>query len=490
MNHTDPLRVLFAASEVQPLVKTGGLADVSGSLPPALRRAGVDARVLLPAYPGVIEQIAGEPVGGELKPLPHGPLARLYQGTLPGDDTPVYALACPALYERPGGPYVDPDGRDWPDNALRFGMLSRVAALFGCEGGLAHWFADVIHANDWQTGLSAAQLAYMPEARARIVLTVHNIAFQGNFPRETLTDLALPPLSFGLNGVEYFGRVSFLKAGLVYADHIVAVSPTYAQEVQTSAFGSGMEGVVAARRDRLSGVLNGIDVRAWDPARDPHLPQPYGPDSLDEKAVNRHALQERFGLAPDPAQAVLGMVTRLTWQKGVDLVLELLPTLLRQPVQVVLLGAGDRAYEARWRRAAEDFPGRVGVLIGYDEPLAHLVEGGADAFLMPSRFEPCGLNQMYSMRYGTPPIVRQTGGLADSVVDTTPATLDDGTATGFVFQGATEVELLAAIHRALLAQRDRANWRAVQRNGMSADFSWDRSAAEYVALYHHVLSSH
>jgi starch synthase len=278
-----------------------------------------------------------------------------------------------------------------------------------------------------------------------------------------------------------------MKAGLVFADEIVAVSPSYAREIQTSAFGSGMEGVVAARRDRLSGVLNGIDTHTWNPARDPHLPRRYGPDRLWEKAANKRALRERFGLEPDSNRSVLGMVTRLTWQKGVDLVLELLPTLLRQPVQIVLLGAGDRTYEARWRQVAADLPGRVGVFIGYDEALAHLVEAGADAFLMPSRFEPCGLNQMYSMRYGTPPIVRRTGGLADSVVDATPATLDDGTATGFVFEGATDVELLATIYRALLTQRDRPTWRAVQRHGMSADFSWDRSATEYRAIYRNLL---
>jgi starch synthase len=435
----------------------------------------------------VIEQTSAEPVGDPFGVLPDVPPAQLYRGTLPGEDTPVYALACPALYERPGGPYIDPEGRDWPDNALRFGLLSRVAALFGCGGGLAGWSAEVVHGNDWQTGLAAAHLAYLPEARARAVLTVHNIAFQGNFPRETLPRLALPPSSFGLNGVEYFGRVSFMKAGLVYAHHIVAVSPSYAREIQTSAFGSGMEGVVAARRDRLTGVLNGIDTVAWDPTHDLHLPRRYGPDRLSEKAASKRALQERMGLEPDPARVVLGMVTRLTWQKGVDLVLDLLPTLLRQPVQIVLLGAGDRAYEARWRQVAADLPGRVGVFIGYDEALAHLVEAGADVFLMPSRFEPCGLNQMYSMRYGTPPVVRRTGGLADSVVDTTPATLDDGTATGFVFEGATDVELLAGLYRALLLQRDRPTWRAVQRHGMSADFSWDRSAAEYLTIYRNLL---
>ena len=483
-------RVLFAASEVHPFVKTGGLADVSGALPPALRRLGVDARILLPAYPGVLEQIAGEPVGQETAVLPETPSARLYRGTLPGEETPVYALVCPALYERPGGPYSDADGREWPDNPLRFGMLSRAAALFGRREGLADWSADIVHCNDWQTAIAAAHLAHLPDPRARAVLTVHNIAFQGNFPRDVLPRLALPPSSFGLHGVEFFGRVSFMKAGLVYAHHITAVSPTYAREIQTSAFGCGMEGVVVARKDRLSGVLNGIDTRAWNPGADRYLPRPYGPDRLGDKAASKRALQERLGLEVDPRRPIVGMVTRLTYQKGVDLVLDLLPEILRQPIQIALLGAGDRAFEARWRQAATDLPGRVGVTIGYDEGLGHLIEAGADMFLMPSRFEPCGLNQLYSMRYGTPPIVRRTGGLADSVVDTTLASLDDRTATGFVFDGASAVELLACIHRALITFRDRPTWRSIQRNGMSRDSSWDQSAAEYRAIYGRVLGPH
>jgi starch synthase len=482
----DP-RVLIAASEVHPLVKTGGLADVCGSLPGALRALGVDARVLVPAYPGVIEALGAEELPEDVPGLADLPRARLCLGTLPDTDTPVYALACPGLFDRPGGPYLDPQGRDWPDNALRFGSLSRVAALFGRRAGLAGWTTDVVHCNDWQTALAAAYLAHEPDRHARAVLTVHNLAYQGNFPRELLGRLGLPASSFGLHGVEFFGRLSFMKAGLVYADHIVAVSPSYGREIQTSTLGYGMEGVVASRRDRLSGILNGIDVGVWDPSRDPHLPRPYDRYRLTDKAASRRALQERLGLAPDAAVAILGVVARLTWQKGVDLVLDLLPRLLREPVQIALLGSGDPGFESRWRAAAADLPGRVGVVIGYDESLAHLIEAGSDIFLMPSRFEPCGLNQMYSMRYGTPPVVRYTGGLADSVCDATPRSLNDGAATGFVFEGASSAELLACLLRALLSRRDRSTWRAIQSTGMVQDFSWERSAREYHALYARVL---
>jgi starch synthase len=479
-------RLLLAASEIHPLVKTGGLADVCGALPSALRQLGVDARVLMPAYPGVLEQIgAGDPLA-EVRDLLAAPAARVHAGVLPGTDTPVYALDCPDLYARPGGPYLDPAGRDWPDNAVRFALLSRVAALFGRHQGLAGWSAELIHCNDWQTALTPAYLTHQPDSLARSVLTVHNLSYQGNFPKEAFSRLGLPAAAFGLQGLEFFGLVSFMKAGLVYADRIVAVSPTYAREIQAGPLGAGMEGVVATRRDHLCGILNGIDTEVWDPRRDPHLPRPYDAARLRDKAASKRALQERLGLAADTSAIVIGMVTRLTWQKGVDLVFDVLPDLLRQPVQIALLGAGDRSFETRWRQVATDLPARVGVVIGYDEPLAHLIEAGSDLFLMPSRFEPCGLNQMYSMRYGTPPLVRRTGGLADSVTDATPASLRSGTATGFAFDGANAAELYACLLRALLAYHDRPTWRALQRIGMGRDFGWAASARQYAEIYHQV----
>jgi starch synthase len=480
-------RVLLVASEVLPLAKTGGLGDVAAALPAALRQLDVDARVLIPAYPGVIEQIRGEPVTGPLHLLPEAPAAQVFRGLLTGAETPVYALDCPVLYRRSGGPYLDENGRDWVDNAQRFALLSRTAALFGAGEGLAGWSAQILHSNDWQTGLTSAYLVHTPRAHARSVFTIHNIGFQGNFSRETFPRLGLPPATFGLAGIEYFGRVSFLKGGIVYSDRVTAVSPTYAEEIQTSAYGDGMEGVVAAHRHKLLGVLNGIDTRVWDPSADPYLPKPYDARRLPDKAVSKRALQERLGLVADAHAPLLGLVTRLTWQKGVDLVLSILDRLLDQPVQVALLGAGDRAFETRWRQAAADMPGRVGVLIGYDEGVAHLIEAGADIFLMPSRYEPCGLNQMYSMRYGTPPVVRRTGGLADSVTDTTPASMAEGTATGFVFDNANEAELFACLLRALMVHRDRSTWRALQRQGMARDFSWEQSAGRYLGVYRELI---
>jgi starch synthase len=487
MNASSPLRILYAASEVHPLVKTGGLADVSGALPDALRRLGSDARVLLPAYPGVLARIGGERIAGPWRLLEGVPEATLVLGSLPGYAVPVYALDCPALYDRPGSPYLDEHGRDWPDNALRFALLSRAAALFGAGEGVGGWVADVVHCNDWQTGLAPAYLRHLPDARASTVFTIHNAGYQGNFPREVFPRLGLPAPLFGMQGIEFFGRVSFFKAGILFADRVSAVSPTYARELETATHGHGMEGVIAANRHKLVGVLNGIDAEVWNPATDPYLPRPYRPERVEDKSASKRALQQRFGLLPEPRTALIGMVTRLTWQKGIDLVLNLLERLLQEPVQIALLGAGDRPFEARWEQAAGERPAQVGVVIGYDEPLAHLIEAGSDLFLMPSRYEPCGLNQMYSMRYGTPPLVRDTGGLSDSVVDTTPASLAAGTATGFVFNGANEAELYACLLRALLCHRDRATWRAVQRNGMYRDFSWDHSAAEYLRLYRETI---
>ncbi len=482
-----PLRVLYAASEAYPLIKTGGLADVGGALPTALRHVGVDARLLLPAYPGVIDTIQGAPVGGPFPILPGIAPVQLIQGVMPGGETPVYAVACAPLYERLGGPYTDPDGHDWADNVLRFGVLSRVAAAIGTRTSPAGWFPDIVHCNDWQTGLTPAYLAYAPDALARSVISVHNLAFQGNFPPYTLGLLELPPASFSLFGLEFHGYLSFLKAGLYYADRITTVSPTYAQEIQTAAFAYGMEGVLTERSSRLTGILNGIDTAQWDPAADTCLPAPYSARKLTGKAADKRALQQRLGLNTDPETPILGMVSRMTWQKGVDLVLDIVPDLMEQPVQLAILGSGDRGYEARWRELAAQMPGRIGVQIGYDERLAHLIEGGADIFLMPSRFEPCGLNQMYSMRYGTPPAVRRTGGLADSVVDTTPKTLADGTATGFVFDGANTREFIACLLRALLLQGQTAAWRKVQRNGMSLDFSWEHSARQYLDIYRQLV---
>lgn len=480
------LRVLFCTAEAEPLVKVGGLGEVSGALPPALRQLGLDVRLLLPAYQGLIDAIGGQAVGPLFQPLPgvNAP-AQLVKGALP-NGAPVYAVDCPSLYDREGSPYSDRNGDPWPDNALRFGVLGKVAALFGTKPGLADWTADIVHCNDWHTGLAPAYLAHDSLACARSVISIHNIAYQGVYPPELLPALGLPKSCFIPDGVEFYGQLSFLKAGLYYADAITTVSPGYAREIQTAAGGYGLEGLLAYRHNRLTGILNGIDTAVWDPSRDAYLAAHFGPTDMVGKAVNKQLLQERLGLKVSPETVMLALISRFTAQKGVDLALEVareLLDVLDEPVQLAVLGSGERHYELDWTRFAWDYPGRVSVTIGYDEPLAHLLEAGADIFLMPSRFEPCGLNQMYSMRYGTPPVAHRVGGLADSVVDATPRTLAAGTATGFVFENASKAELLACVLRALLAWQDRKTWSKLQHNGMTQDFGWGASAVQYGKLY-------
>ncbi len=482
------LRVLFVTPEAQPLAKTGGLGDVGGALPQALRRLGVDARLLLPAYPGLIFASDALPIGRPFQALPETETVQLFQGTVPASDTPVYLVNCPMLFNRNGGPYVDANGIDWPDNALRFGLLSRVAAMLGTGEVLADWRPDIVHCNDWQTGLAPAHLAFAPDTGTRSVFSIHNMAFQGIFPKTLINALKLPRSSFQVEGVEFYDQISFLKAGIFYADHITTVSPTYAREIQSAEFAYGLEGLLNTRKDSLTGILNGVDVERWNPTTDIHLPAHYSSSRLAAgKSASKKALQAKLGLAPKPNTPLLGMVSRLTYQKGIDLVLGIIPELLDQPIQLAVLGTGDKDHEARLCRLAEDQAQRVSVTIGYDEPLAHLIEAGSDIFLMPSRFEPCGLSQMYSMMYGTPPVARRTGGLADSIVDATPAALSNGAATGFLFDGATEAELYSCILRALLLYADKKDWHKVKVRGMKQDFSWDASARRYLDVYATVM---
>jgi starch synthase len=416
--------------------------------------------------------------------LPGFPAARLLASET-GSDVPLLVLDCPVLYQREGGPYQDTDGRDWADNALRFGLLSKVAAVLGSEASPLDWKPELVHCNDWQTGLAPAYLRFAHGVPS--VMTIHNLAFQGIFPPATLHDLHLPPSSFGIDGVEYYGNLSFLKAGLFYADHITTVSPNYAQEIQQEPLGFGMQGLLALRRDSLTGILNGIDIHEWDPAADDLLAHKYGAAHMAGKAANKEALQRRMGLAVDAEMPLLGVVSRFTHQKGLDLLLELAPRLVELPVQLALLGSGEAALQNAARELAQRHPGRIAVHVGFSEELSHVIEAGADLFVMPSRFEPCGLNQMYSQRYGTPPIVHATGGLVDSVVDCTPGTLQDGTASGFVFGGMSADNLFGAIRRALGVYRDPQHWKALRRNCMNKDFSWQRSAEAYREVYRKVL---
>jgi starch synthase len=479
------LKVLFATSEVAPLIKTGGLADVSSALPAALRAIGMDVRVLVPGYNQVIEQLAHHQVLARFDDLPGFPAARLLSGTL-ANDVPLFVLDCPNLYQREGGPYQNTQGYDWADNALRFGMLSKVAAVLGSSASPLAWHPDLVHCNDWQTGLTPAYL-HFATGSAPSIISIHNLAFQGNFPPATVQQLHLPPSCYSIDGVEFYGNMSFLKAGLFYADHITTVSPNYAREIQQAELGFGMQGLLTARSAHLTGILNGIDTGEWDPATDTFIAQQYSSSNMTGKDANKKDLQGRMGLDIKPDVPLLGVVSRFTHQKGLDMLLEIAPLLTGLPVQLAMLGSGDAQMQNTARALSHLYPGKVGAMIGFSEELSHRIEAGADMFVMPSRFEPCGLNQMYSQRYGTPPIVNATGGLVDSVVDCTPATFRAGTASGFVFDGMTAENLFAAIQRAVGLYRDRHKWKILCKNCMVKDFSWKASAAAYRAVYLKVL---
>ena len=480
------MKILFATPECAPYVKTGGLGDVSAALPATLARMGHDVRLLMPAYTGM--RVSGEVLDTiELPPEGPWPAAQLLPVKTANGVT-LLLLACPPLYQRHGGPYVDAQGRDHHDNALRFGYLSRVAAALGTAASPCRdWRADVVHANDWPCGLAPMYLAQArpAEPTAGSVMTVHNIAFQGMFPMYTADLLGVPHQWRGIDGVEFWGHVSTLKAGLQFADAITTVSPTYAREIQTEAFGVGLHGVLQARADRLTGILNGIDTQAWNPGTDPLLPKQFTAKDLKGKALDKAALQQRCGLAPNPKAMLFGVVSRLTAQKGIDLVLRHLEPLLAQGGQLAVLGQGEPALHDALQSAAQANPGAIAVTFGYDEGLAHLIEAGADCFLMPSRFEPCGLNQMYSQAYGTPPIVSPTGGLVDSVVD---ASTDPARGTGFVMSTADAAGFLDALQRAMQAYRQPAQWRRIQANGMARDFGWERSAAQYLEVYQQAIA--
>jgi starch synthase len=482
-----PLRILYATPECAPLVKTGGLGDVAGALPAALRRIGLDTRVLLPGYRPVLAALPDARDAGRIEPFARLPAARLLEAQLP-HGVPAWIIDCPALYDRHGGPYQDAGGVDWEDNPLRFGLLSHVAAQLASPQSPVAWRAQVVHANDWQVGLAPAYGMLSFNGATQNIITLHNLAFQGSFAPHWVGDLGLPASSFAVDGVEYYGRLSFLKAGIFFANAITTVSPTYAQEIQSEAMGMGLHGLLAARRDSLTGILNGIDTTIWDPANDALIPERYDAMTLDRKAVNKRALQMRFGLDPRADIPLLGTVTRLTAQKGLDLLLDIADAVLALPAQIVIVATGDKSLEQELRALTAAFPRRLASFVGFDETLAHLVEAGADAFVKPSRFEPCGLNQMYSQRYGTPPIVHATGGLVDSVVDCTPQSIAAGTATGFKFFAPNPEALRSAIVRCVAAYHDAAIWRALQRNGMARDFGWNAAAREYAAVYERVAA--
>jgi len=477
-------QVLAVTPEVYPLIKTGGLADVAGALPGALAKEGVTVRTLVPGYPDVLRALQDTHLAHQYTDL-FGAPARLLSGVGAGLD--LFVLDAPHLFARASGPYADARGADWPDNAFRFAALSRVGADLG-QGLLTAYRPDVVHAHDWPAGLTAAYLHYDARPRPATVMTVHNLAFQGQFDRRLLRALSLPTAAYDVDGVEYYGAIGYLKAGLHLSDRITTVSPNYAAEICTAEGGMGLDGLLRGRADRLAGILNGIDITTWDPAHDPLIASPYGADTIGERAANKTQLQALFGLDPEPTAMLFGVVSRLTWQKGLDLLLEALPALLAQGAQLAILGSGDAALQAGFTAAAKAHPGRIACLFGYRETAAHRVQAGADALLVPSRFEPCGLTQLCALRYGAVPVVARVGGLADTVIDASPMALAAGAATGVQF-APVEVQMLEhAIRRATALYRDKPAWRRMQANGMATDVSWASPARLYADLFRDVIA--
>ncbi len=471
------MKVLAAASEVFPLVKTGGLADVMGALPRVLAKQGLEVRVLVPGYPAVLAALtAAEPV--HAMAALHGGAARVLAGTAAGLD--LFVLDAPHLFDRPGNPYAGPDGRDWPDNPQRFAALARVAADIGL-GAIPGWVPQAVHCHDWQAGLTPAYLALAGGARPRTVMTIHNLAFTGQVPMALWRDLGLPPESLGTEGVEFYQAIGYMKAGLYYADAITTVSPGYAAEIQTPEFGCGFDGLLRSRRAVLHGILNGLDETVWNPWTDPAVPARFRKGHLRGKAKCKAALQSSLGLGQQPGAPLFGIVSRLTGQKGMDLVLDALQVLLDGGGQLAVLGTGEPALQDRFRTAASAHPGQVATFIGYDEAMSHRLVAGADVLLVPSRFEPCGLTQMMAMRYGALPVVSRVGGLADSVVDANEAALRAGVATGVVAD-ASLAGLDRALRRTFGLWRDQAGWGQAQRAGMSTDSGWDAAASRYAQV--------
>jgi starch synthase len=477
------LTALSVASEIYPLVKTGGLADVAGALPLALAAENVTVRTLCPGYRTVLAALKKAETVATYDDLFGGP-ARVLAGRAGKLD--LFVLDAPHLFDRDGGPYAGPDGRDFVDNAFRFAALSRVGADLG-QGLVPAFQPQVVHAHDWQAGLTAAYLQFSGKPRPGAVMTVHNLAFQGQAPAEIFSALGLPPQAFSLEGVEYYGGVGTLKAGLQLSDRITTVSPTYAQEIQQGHSGMGLDGLLRARAGDLSGILNGIDTDVWNPETDP-LIAPFTTKKLAARAANKRALQARLGLAREPDKLVFGVVSRLSWQKGFDLLLDCLPLLDACNAQLALLGSGDYALEAAFQDAAQHRPGQVGVYFGYEEKLAHLIQAGADALIIPSRFEPCGLTQLCAMRYGAVPVVARVGGLADTIIDANEMALQSGCASGIQFSPVSVEGLSAALRRAAALFTQKNLWRKLQTNGMKTDVSWTHPARRYAAIYRDIAA--
>jgi starch synthase len=477
------MRVLHVCSEIYPLLKTGGLADVAGALPLAQLRGGVDARVLVPGFPALRAGIVQQELVAEDGAF------KLYRGTLPGTTLPVYVIDAPHLYDRPGNPYADADNVAYPDNHHRFALLGWIAAQLA-QGMDPSWQPQVVHAHDWHAGLAPAYLKAAEQATGRriagSVQTVHNLAYQGNFPAHVFGELHLPGHFYAADGLEFYAMVSFLKAGLYYADKLTTVSPTYAHEIQGVEQGCGFDGLLRQRAGDLSGILNGVDDAVWNPATDAFIPTHYGAAAMAGKRANRQAQQKESGLAVQDKAPLFCIVSRLTEQKGLHLVLDALPGIVARGGQLMVLGAGDKEFEAQLTAAAAAHPHAVAVHLGYDEQLAHRLIAASDVIMVPSRFEPCGLTQLYGLKYGTLPLVRRVGGLADTVVDASLENLDEQRATGFVFDRFDAAGIDAAVRRAFALYKRTREWEDVQAHAMQQQFGWDAAAAQYLALYEQI----
>ncbi len=477
------MQVLSVTPEIFPLIKTGGLADVTGALPIALAHKGVTMRTLIPGFPTVMGAFKKKKAVHQYALL-QGGKASVHAVQLDGLD--LFVLDAPHLFDRPGGPYGNAAGVDWPDNWRRFAALSQVGGDIA-GGAISGYQPDLVHAHDWQSAMTLAYMRYGKAVGTPSMMTVHNLAFQGQFGAGIFGELGLPAAAMALDGVEYYGGVGFLKAGLQAAWAITTVSPTYAQEIRSPEFGMGLDGLINMRSVDLHGIVNGIDTDIWNPATDRHLVSSYTAKTLKARAPNRAAVEERFNLDRDDSPIVC-VVSRLTWQKGMDILAAVVDGIVATGARLAILGSGDAGLEGALLAAAARHRGRIGVVIGYDEGLSHTMQGGCDAIVIPSRFEPCGLTQLYGLRYGCVPVVARTGGLADTVIDANEAALSAGVATGFQFAPANAGAFLHAIRRVVDAHANPTIWASIQRQGMKSDVSWDKSAEKYVELYRLLLS--
>jgi len=477
-------KVLYISSEACPFIKTGGLGDVAGSLPKALLEQAQDVRLLLPAYSEVLKNTQ------KTKKIAvatyYNLSVQILETCLPDSKLVVWLVDCPALFIRSGGPYMDDNGHEWHDNALRFAVFCHMAVDIALNNLQLNWRPDVVHCNDWQTGLVPALLS-MKRERPATVFTIHNLAYQGLFDRQTFIDLQLPNELWQMDGLEFYDQLSFIKGGIVYADKVTTVSPNYADEILLPKYSYGLAGVLKKRHKDLSGILNGIDEMLWNPNTDNYIKKTYNQHSLNNKRTNKIKLQKELSLPIDRTIPVLGIISRLVDQKGFDIILQSLPSLITLQVQLIVLGTGDKHYEIKLAEWSQVYPEYIKVIIDFNEALAHQIEAASDIFIMPSTFEPCGLNQLYSLRYGTIPVVTPVGGLADTVTDASKENIANNTANGVVLTEHTCTALLVAIKRALSLYKKPKTWRQLQMTAMSGDFSWQTSAARYITLYQQAI---